>query len=161
MAESDTRFLQLIGALKERDYRLTPQRLELVRMIATSDGHPNASQLFKKIKLVFPTISQATVYKTLAIFKDIGQVFEIDLHGDSHYDGKRPNPHPHLVCLDCNRIIDGEVVLDEDSVRRVVRISGFMVLRQHITLYGLCPECQAEKGMNSTRMAAGNNFGNT
>lgn len=144
MVESDTRFLQLVASLKEGKYRLTPQRLELVRLIAASDGHPNASQLFIKIKQVFPTISPATVYKTLALLKEMDQVLEIDLHGDSHYDGKRPQAHPHLICQNCNLIIDGEVALDEESLQKVVHNSGYKILRQHITLYGLCPQCQAE-----------------
>ena len=45
------------------------------------------SPLYDKIKAKFPTMSHATVYKTLALLKEINQVFEIDLHGDSHYDG--------------------------------------------------------------------------
>ena len=49
MSDPEARFEQLIAALKERDFRLTPQRLELVRLIAVSDGHPSASQLYTTI----------------------------------------------------------------------------------------------------------------
>ncbi len=91
------------------------QRVELVRLIAASEGHPSASHLYTKIKLQFPTMSHATVYKTLSMLKEMDQVLEIDLLGDdSHYDGNRPQPHPHLICVNCNKIIDGEVSLDED-----------------------------------------------
>jgi Fur family transcriptional regulator, peroxide stress response regulator len=62
---SQVRFKQLIDTLKKSDYRLTPQRVELVRIIATSEGHPSASQLYAQIKVRFPTMSLATVYKTL------------------------------------------------------------------------------------------------
>ena len=65
MSDLDIRFNQLIAALRERNFRLTPQRVELVRLIAVSDGHPSASQLYTKIKHRFPTMSHATVYKTL------------------------------------------------------------------------------------------------
>ena len=73
MTNPPTRFDELISALKERDYRLTPQRVELVRLIAVSDGHPSAAQLYKKIKVRFPTMSHATVYKTLALLKEMGR----------------------------------------------------------------------------------------
>ncbi len=119
MSETDARFDQLITALKEHDFRLTPQRVELVRLIASSDGHPSASQLYTQIQHQFPTMSQATVYKTLALLKEINQVFEIDLHGDSHYDGKRPEPHPHLICIQCNNIIDGDFELDQAALRNL------------------------------------------
>ena len=94
MTDPDIRFNQLIAALKERDFRLTPQRVELVRLIAVSDGHPSASQLYTTIKRQFPTMSHATVYKTLTLLKEMDQVLEIDLRNDSHYDGNRPNLIP-------------------------------------------------------------------
>ncbi len=140
---SETRFNQLIDALKQQNYRLTPQRVELVRLIAASVGHPSASELYTQIQPKFPTMSQATVYKTLALLKEINQVYEIDLHGDSHYDGKHPEPHPHLVCVKCNKIIDGDFELDPATLQRLEQASGYQILHPHITLYGLCPDCQA------------------
>jgi Fur family peroxide stress response transcriptional regulator len=142
MTDPEVRFNQMIAALKRGDFRLTPQRVELVRLIATSEGHPNASQLHTQIKRQFPTMSHATVYKTLTLLKEMGQVFEIDLRNDSHYDGNRPQPHPHLICMRCNQIIDGEVALDQESLRRLEQASGFQILRSQIALYGLCPDCQ-------------------
>jgi len=142
MPDPNIRFHQLIAALKERDFRLTPQRVELVRLIAASDGHPNANQFFEAIKSKFPTMSHATVYKTLALLKEIDQVFEIDLHGDSHYDGNRPDPHPHLICMKCNKIVDGEDALNQETLRKLERDSGFTILRPQVSLYGICPDCK-------------------
>jgi Fur family transcriptional regulator, peroxide stress response regulator len=142
MTEPDTRFNQMIAALKARDFRLTPQRVELVRLIAVSEGHPSAGELYAKIKRQFPTMSQATVYKTLTMLKEINQVYEIDLRNDSHYDGNRPEPHPHLICIQCNKILDGEVSLDSDSLRSLEQASGFQILRPQISLYGLCSDCR-------------------
>ena len=145
MTDPDIRFKQLIAALKEHDFRLTPQRVELVRLIAASEGHPSAAQLYEKIKVRFPTMSQATVYKTLALLKEMNQVLEIDLRDDSHYDGNRPQAHPHLICMKCNKIVDGEVSLDQEVLRKLEQVSGYTILRSQITLYGLCPDCKAER----------------
>jgi Fur family peroxide stress response transcriptional regulator len=142
MTDPDVRFNQLIAALKQRDFRLTPQRIELVRLIAVSKGHPSASQLYTTIKRRFPTISRATVYKTLALLKEMDQVLEINLRNDSHYDGNRPQPHPHLICIKCNKIIDAEVSLDQESLRRLEQASGYKILRPQISLYGLCQDCK-------------------
>jgi len=149
LADPDARFDQLIAAFKERGFRLTPQRVELVRLIAASDGHPSASQLFATIKRQFPTISHATVYKTLALLKEMNQVLEIELRDDSHYDGNRPHPHPHLICIRCSQIIDAEVALDQASLRRLEAATGYKVLRPQISLYGLCQDCQEEKSVAS------------
>jgi Fur family peroxide stress response transcriptional regulator len=145
MTDPHVRFNQLIAALKEHDFRLTPQRVELVRLIAASEGHPSAAQLYEKIKVQFPTMSQATVYKTLALLKEMNQVLEIDLRDDSHYDGNRPQPHPHLICMKCNKIVDGEVSLDQEAIRKVEEVSGYTILRPQISFYGLCPDCKIER----------------
>ena len=145
MTDPNIRFDQLIAALKGRDFRLTPQRVELVRLIAVSEGHPSASQLYTKIKRQFPTMSHATVYKTLTLLKEMNQVLEIDLRDDSHYDGNRPQPHPHLICIQCNKISDGDLTLDQESLRSLEQASGYQILRPHIALYGLCPDCKEER----------------
>jgi Fur family peroxide stress response transcriptional regulator len=87
-------------------------------------------------------MSQATVYKTLTLLKEMDQVLEIDLRGDSHYDGNRPAPHPHLICTECNQIVDGELELDPASIRELEATSGYLIVRPQITFYGLCPDCR-------------------
>ena len=79
-----------------------------------SEGHPSAAQLYNRVKRQFPTMSHATVYKTLALLEEMNQVLEIDLRNDSHYDGIRPQPHLHLICVNCKKIIDGEVSIDKE-----------------------------------------------
>lgn len=140
--DPSSRFDELISALQERKYRLTPQRIELVRLIAASEDHPNAAQLFSRVRGQFPTMSQATVYKTLDLLKEMDQVLEIDLHEDRHYDGNRPEPHPHLICLQCNQISDVELELDPSSLKKIEERSGYRVIRPQITLFGLCPDCR-------------------
>ena len=142
MPDPNVRFDELIAALKERAFRLTPQRFELVRLIASSEGHPSAGQLYDRIKRQFPTMSHATVYKTLALLKDMGQVLEIDLRDDSHYDGNRPQPHPHLICIKCNKIIDGDADFDPSAIRKLEQASGYKIIRSQVSFYGLCPDCK-------------------
>ncbi len=144
MPDPNVRFDELISALKERSFRLTPQRVELVRLIASSEGHPSATELHARIKRQFPTISHATVYKTLALLKEMDQVLEIDLRDDSRYDGNRPQPHPHLICVRCSGIIDGEADFDPALIRKLERASGYKILRSQISFYGLCPDCKME-----------------
>ena len=145
MPNPEARYNELIAKLREHAFRLTPQRVELVRLIAASEGHPSAAQLYERIKVRFPTMSQATVYKTLALLKEMNQVLEINLRDDSHYDGNRPQPHPHLICMKCNKIVDGEVSLDQEAIRKLEQVSGYTILRPQINLYGLCPDCNAER----------------
>jgi len=141
----DVRFDELISVLKAKGYRMTPQRLELIRIIAASNGHPSAAQIYETIKHQFPTMSQATVYNTLALLKDMNQILEIDLHGDSHYDGNRSEPHPHIICIECNQIVDGDFDLDVEMIKRLEETSGFQITRSQLAFYGLCPNCRSKK----------------
>jgi Fur family peroxide stress response transcriptional regulator len=146
MPDPQARYEQLIARLRERDYRLTPQRVELVRLIAASEGHPSAAELYNSVRGKFPTMSLATVYKTLDLLKELGEVLEIGLHDDCHYDGNRPYPHPHLICTQCKKIMDGEL---DATVRTLVtemeQASGFRIVRHQLDFYGLCPDCQKAK----------------
>ena len=143
MTDSQVRFEQLIAKLRESEYRLTPQRVELIRLIASSEGHPSAARLYNQIKVQFPTMSLATVYKTLDLLKELGEVLEIGLRDDSHYDGNKPYPHPHLICTKCQKIMDGE--LDsavENIVQEIEQNFGFQILKHQLDFYGICPDCQ-------------------
>ena len=143
MNDPQIRFEQLIAKLKERQYRITPQRVELIRLIAASEDHPSASQLYNQIKVQFPTMSLATVYKTLDLLKEVGEVLEIGLRDDSHYDGNKPYPHPHLICMKCQKIMDGELDAAVGKiVQEVENNFGFRVVKHQLDFYGLCPDCQ-------------------
>ena len=141
--DPQARFEELVTKLKEREYRLTPQRIALLRLLATDDGHPSAAQLYDQIKEQFPTTSLATVYKTLNVLKEIDEVLELGFgHGDNRYDGNKPYPHPHLVCIRCGKILDPEVSLAQDLAQEVAQSSGYQIVSHRLDFYGLCPECQ-------------------
>jgi len=141
--DSQARFEELVNKLRERKYRLTPQRMALLRLLAASDGHPSASHLYGQIKDQFPTTSLATVYKTLNILKEMDEVLELGFSdGDNRYDGNKPYPHPHLVCINCHRILDVEVSLARSLVQEVAQSSGYQIFSHRLDFFGLCPDCQ-------------------
>ena len=98
MADPQKRLEQIIKALRDKGYRLTPQRLAMLRIIAQSEGHPSVEQIYEQIRADFPTTSLATIYKTLTLLKDMGEVLELNFATvGSRYDGKKPYPTPcHL-----------------------------------------------------------------
>jgi Fur family peroxide stress response transcriptional regulator len=143
MVDPQTRFEELVAKLRERQYRLTPQRIALLRLLAASDGHPSASQLYEQMKDQFPTTSLATVYKTLNVLKEIGEVLELGFSGDDNrYDGNKPYPHPHLICIRCHKILDPEVSLAQSLIQEVAQSSGYRIVGHRLDFYGLCPDCQ-------------------
>lgn len=143
LPDSEVRFQQLAARLKASDCRLTPQRIALLRLIASSEGHPSAARLYEQIRAQFPTTSPATVYKTLNLLKELGEVLELGFsHDDNRYDGNRPYPHPHLICVRCRKIIDPQVSLVNDLTQEVAELTGFEVISHRLDFYGICPECR-------------------
>jgi len=141
--DPQSRFEKLVNKLREREYRLTPQRIALLRLLAASEGHPSASQLYDQIKDRFPTTSLATVYKTLNVLKEIDEVLELGFSdGDNRYDGNKPYPHPHLICVRCRRIMDPEVKLAQDLMQQVAQQSGYQIVSHRLDFYGVCPDCR-------------------
>jgi Fur family peroxide stress response transcriptional regulator len=144
MADPKARFEELIAKLRERGYRLTPQRVALLRLLAASEGHPSASQLYDQLKAQFPTMSPATVYKTLNLLKEMDEVLELGFSDDDNrYDGNKPHPHPHLVCIRCRKILYPKVnLLIKNLAQEVAQLTGYQIVTHRLDFYGLCPDCQ-------------------
>ncbi len=131
---------------------MTPQRVALLRLLASSEGHPGAAQLYDQLRALFPTTSLATVYKTLSLLHEMGEVLELGFGEDgSRYDGNKPYPHPHLICTRCRKIMDAEPVLPENVIRELAQASGFQVLSHRLDFYGLCPNCQGTAGTDNRK----------
>ncbi|RLC78990.1 MAG: transcriptional repressor [Chloroflexi bacterium] len=127
--------------LRDKGYRLTPQRMAILRAILSSRSHPTAEEIYQQVAAEFPMLSGATVYKTLNVLRELGEVLEIEVGGRSHYDANI-TPHPHLICVKCHRIMDlppeAMVKLPEEFIAQ----TGFKVLQYYLEIYGLCSQCQ-------------------
>ncbi|MBD3309488.1 transcriptional repressor [candidate division KSB3 bacterium] len=140
------RFEELVAEFRQRNYRLTPQRMALLRLLAESTGHPSAAHLHEQIKEQFPTTSLATVYKTLTILKNMQEVLELGFSDDDNrYDGNKPYPHPHLICTRCHSIIDSELGFLQNLEQEVADLSGYHIIEHRLDFYGICPDCQTEE----------------
>lgn len=143
MDDVNRRFEHLMARLRERGYRMTPQRVALVRLLAVSAGHPSAADLYEQLRAQFPTTSVATVYKTLALMHELDEVLELSFGDGARYDGYRPYPHPHLVCVRCRKIVDADVALDPMLEREAARLTGFRIVGRRLDFHGVCPDCQS------------------
>jgi Fur family peroxide stress response transcriptional regulator len=143
VADPQERLEQMIRVLKDEGCRLTPQRLTMLRILAKSEGHPSAEQIYEQIRAGYPTTSLATVYKTLSLLKNMGEVLEITFPSvGSHYDGNKPYPHPHVICTRCGQILDPKFEVMAGISQKIARQTGYKITHQQLNFFGLCPECQ-------------------
>ena len=145
MQDNEARLDHMLLTLKERGQRITPQRLAILRILASSEGHPSVEEIYSVVIKDFPTTSLATVYKTITLLKELGEVLELEFsHGSNRYDGTKPFPHPHVVCTRCKRIVDPGLASLSAMTAEVSEQTGFKVVNHRLDFYGLCPECQKE-----------------
>ena len=129
----------MIGKLKSRDFRITPQRYAVLRILAASEEHPSVAEIYESVLVEFPTTSLATVYKTVSLLKEIGEVLERGFH-----DGNRPFPHPHVICTQCRKIMDPELVSLDSLSAEMSRKTGYRIISHRLDFFGLCPDCQKQ-----------------
>ena len=127
---------------------LTLQRRLLLELIRKADGHIDAKELYRRASSKEESISPATVYRTLNLFKRLGLVDERRLGKvRCYYEIKQPLEHQHLVCQGCGKVIEFESPLIRKLVEKVQREHGFNVTKAELYLEGYCPECEEEERM--------------
>jgi Fur family transcriptional regulator, peroxide stress response regulator len=149
MGHQNARFGEMMKKLKARGCRLTPQRLAVARILATSEEHLSAERIFDRVKPDFPSTSLATIYKTVTLLKKIGELMEIGFVDEGNrYDGARPYPHPHLICTGCKTILDPDIPALGQLSRELTQRTGYQIVHHRLDFFGICPRCQ-KKGLGA------------
>ena len=93
-----------IEKLREKGYKLTPQRLKLVEVLAeVGETHPPLSELLEEIRKEFPTMSFSTLYSNVLTLRELGLVELFSLGGETRVE---VNTEPHVNLIEGERIID-------------------------------------------------------
>ncbi len=129
--------------LEQKDLKLTSQRRTILREAIQAKGHFSADQLLEYSKKADPTISKATVYRTLALLKESKILEEQDFgEGKKLYERAQGRKHhDHFVCIRCGKIIEFE----NDQIERLQNDEAskcrFKVVYHSLKLFGFCSNC--------------------
>ena len=134
----------IIQKLRDNGYKITPQRLAIVKILAKSDGHPSVENIHVQIIKDFPTMSLATVYRNIVLLKSLGEVLELGFpDGSNRYDGNKPTPHPHVICIKCKKIVDPDLNNLDEMEKKVELETHFKILNHRLDFFGICSNCMA------------------
>jgi len=146
LADPKKRFEIIIQKLRDNGHKITPQRLAIAKVLAKSEGHPSVENIHDQIKNKFPTMSLATVYKNIILIKSLGEVLELGFpDGSNRYDGNKPNPHPHVICIKCKKIIDPHLDSLPEMEKEVALETNFKILNHRLDFFGICSDCMLKK----------------
>ncbi len=143
-ASMELRLNQMLSKLKAHNFRLTPQRMAVLKVLAVSEGHPTVERIYETVRAEFPTTSIATIYKTVNLLKQLNEVLELGFpDGSNRYDGNKPYPHPHVICTQCQKIIDPNLGSLQDLTNEIIKETGFQILTHRVDFFGTCRDCQS------------------
>jgi len=129
--------------LKEKEYRLTPQRLAVLEILHSSEGHITATDIFQRVRKVSPKVNKSTVYRTLELLKGLGLVTETDFGGSQlYYHHAEKGHHHHLICQKCGRTIDLDEAILASLQESLVSKYNFVPEIKHMAIFGHCLACQ-------------------
>jgi Fur family ferric uptake transcriptional regulator len=143
--------------LIERGLRRTAQRDAIIEAAFSHTDHYTAEELLVRAREIEPSVSRATVYRTLPLLVESGLLKELDLGKDQMlYD---PNyidhpRHSHLICIDCNRIVEFEDRNIDTLENCITKRLGFSPAKKQTRIEANCDELK-RSGACMHRVALG------
>jgi Fe2+ or Zn2+ uptake regulation protein len=121
---------------------VTHQRQVVYQTLKAMHGHPSPEEVYARVRVKVPSISLATVYKTIHLFLESGVFHEVSLHHGTLRVETNARPHHHLICTQCKSISDIDAK-DLDIAAKSRKLpSGFLVQRYAVDVLGLCAACR-------------------
>jgi len=137
-----------IQQLRQRGFRLTPQREMILSVLHDVEGLVTADEIYGRVHALSSSVDISTVYRTLDLLQELDLVSCVDAG-----DGQRRyellgihGPHLHLVCQACGQVIGAEMEITQAFGERLKAEYGFQPRLDHLSIPGLCPVCAAANG---------------
>jgi Fur family ferric uptake transcriptional regulator len=128
--------------LRERGYRLTPQR-ELILDAVDTLGHATPDEVLAEVRKHSAALNVSTVYRTLEVLEELGLVRHAHLSDRAPtYHSVRDHEHFHLVCRNCQQVISVDPDVLQPLLTRLEADHGFAADVGHLTVFGTCQECR-------------------
>ena len=139
--EVEQRMKHFETVCRDEGIKLTHQRMEIFREGAQTEDHPDADQIFQRVRDRIPTVSLDTVYRTLWRLKDLGLIVPLGSSRErTRFDANLKNHH-HFVCGRCGFTRDF-FSNDFDNIKLPESISSLGEIEAtHVEVRGICREC--------------------
>lgn len=114
-------------------------------------NHPTADEVYTAVHEGHPSISKATVYRTLNMLSEEGAISRVKINnGADHFD-HTAFFHYHVRCLGCGKVDDVMIPTLAGIEETASAASGYHVVSHTLQFDGYCPACQA-KGLDKVEV---------
>jgi len=126
--------------LRESGIKVTPQRLSIVEELS-GRVHMSVDELYEAIKLKFPSISLATVYKNINAMLEKDFILEVKIPNQKSKYELAKESHSHVMCEKCGKVED--IILDLGSIaEKAANLTEYRINNDALVLSGICPSCK-------------------
>jgi Fe2+ or Zn2+ uptake regulation protein len=139
---------RLVGKLRDRRLRVTPQRIVIHRALCSEARHMTAEQVLGSVSDTLPGTSLPTVYSTLELLESLQLVRRVGTGNGAVVFDSRLEPHAHTVCRRCGAMADLEGTAAPDDVLSRAGETGFVPDHAQLVVWGLCRDCAAGEILN-------------
>ena len=136
----------LAQELRSRGYRLTPQRIAILRYLHDTPGHFSPAEIYDHVRQTTAGVTEATVYRTLEFLAQNDMIRPaLSSNGHLVYE-MAGHAHHHVICRSCGASVEVDHALLQKLYKQLESASGYQLTSGHLTFFGLCPACQKKKG---------------
>ena len=115
----------------------------MLHAIASTREHLTPMALYQKVHQETPRIGLVTVYRTLNILAELGLICEVRTGENTRsYIGSPPEHHGHLICSECDKVVDFTGCNLGELEQRLSRETGLAIDDHRLEFFGLCHDCQ-------------------
>jgi len=133
---------ETVTALRGSGHKMTPQRLMILSSLRHAQGHMTAAEIFDRVRAAYPYVDISTVYRTLAVLKDMRLISETHMGGgDAAFEWVAPERHHHLICRRCDQVTQLDHHYLESVGEQIARDLGFRADLDHFAIFGICADC--------------------
>ena len=132
----------LAQQLKKAGYKLTRPRLAVIEVLETHGDHLSHNQILIEGQKIYPRLSRATVYRTLELLVALKLVRPLYLNEPTQRFISGFGGHHHLVCTNCDTVIEFEQGNVEALARELAEKYNFQILSHLLEFQGLCKMCR-------------------
>lgn len=147
MAESFNEYKEKLKKIvKSKGLKYSLQREEILKVLYNSDKHLTPEEIHKKVKKINSNIGLATVYRALSFLENEGLVNSISFGIEGKkYELNRGHHHDHMICLNCDKIIEFFDEKLEKLQEQIAKKHGFKLITHELNMYGICENCKNEE----------------
>jgi Fur family ferric uptake transcriptional regulator len=133
----------LIHRVREAGCRITQQRVVILQALSELNGHASAEKVHGRVMQYRQDVDLSTVYRTLEMLRDRRILSQTNLgRGCAEFEIMTDQPHHHLICLSCGKVIDLDHAYLAPAADAIRRDLGFSPVFDHFAVFGTCEECR-------------------